>query len=135
MPTIKPPIGINTLVIAGKVTRDAEMKESQNGKTYARLSISVYQGAKDYVFYEIFAHGLIADRAAELKKDDVIIVIGKLTQYRTDEKTTCQITANNISRLECWGEQIQQPQEPQQTWNYGKHATETQPMSEEDMPF
>tara|TARA_R110000824_G_scaffold3357_4_gene15892 strand:- start:22768 stop:23208 length:441 start_codon:yes stop_codon:yes gene_type:complete len=87
----------NNLVITGNLTRDPELRFSQNGVAFASFSVAWNQskrtadGGWDSVahFFDVTAFDDVAEHvAASLTKGDRVTVTGRLTQDRWQDKTS-----------------------------------------------
>lgn len=72
------------LLILGRATKDAEVKDSKEGKKYARFSVAVneYWGEKEQkeertTFYNVLVFNKSLDRADLIKKGDLVMVDGR----------------------------------------------------------
>ena len=83
---------LNQIVLVGRLTKDIELQESENGKKYASLSIAIPRSFKnadgeyetDFITFK--AWDVIAQNTAEYcKKGDIVGVKGRL-QSSTFEK-------------------------------------------------
>lgn len=75
---------INRVVLVGRLTTDIDVKHSNNGSSFAKVSVAV--GGKDaeaVSFFDCVLFGTTADNAAKYtKKGSQICVEGKLNQSR-----------------------------------------------------
>ena len=76
---------LNQLVMVGRLTRDIEVKESENGNKYSDISIAIPRsfknadGVYDTDFITFRAFDMIAENTSEYcKKGDIIGVKGRL---------------------------------------------------------
>ena len=83
-----------SFMIAGFVAQDSEMKTSQNGKTYTRWSVKVgtrpsqnQNERGEAIWTNCIAWHDIARYAANIKKGDTVVCIGKLETSDYNGKT------------------------------------------------
>ena len=84
---------LNQLVMVGRLTKDIEVQESENGKKYANLSIAIprsfknAEGVYDTDFISFKAFDMIAENTSEYcKKGDIIGVKGRLQSSSFDKE-------------------------------------------------
>ena len=84
---------LNQLVMVGRLTKDIEVQESENGKKYANLSIAIPRsfknadGVYDTDFITFKAFDMIAENTSEYcKKGDIIGVKGRLQSSSFDKE-------------------------------------------------
>ena len=84
---------LNQLVMVGRLTKDIEVQESENGKKYANLSIAIprsfknAEGVYDTDFITFKAFDMIAENTSEYcKKGDIIGVKGRLQSSSFDKE-------------------------------------------------
>lgn len=96
---------LNVVYIAGRLTRDPELKYTSSGKAYCRFGLANtrYYKTKDGERREdtVFVSGSVWDAQAEwigerLKKGRPVLVEGSLTSYEFEDKQTGQ----KVSRIE-----------------------------------
>ncbi len=109
---------INHVVLVGRLTRDAELKYTNNGTPVSRLSIAINQRRKrndqwvdEANFFNIVVWGKIAEALNPyLKKGKQIGVEGQLRQSRWEQegqqRSRVEIVASNIQLL---GGRVPQP--------------------------
>ncbi len=102
---------INHVVLVGRLTRDAELKYTNNGTPVSRLSIAINQRRKrndqwvdEASFFNIVVWGKIAEALNPyLKKGKQIGVEGQLRQSRWEQegqqRSRVEIVASNIQLL------------------------------------
>ena len=83
---------LNQIILVGRLTRDVELKEGENGSKFANLSLAIprsfknAEGEYDTDFVECIASGNIATNTAEYcRKGDIVGVKGRI-QTRIIEK-------------------------------------------------
>lgn len=102
---------INHVVLVGRLTRDVEMKYTNNGMAVAKLGLAVNRRRKkdegwvdEVSFFNITLWGKIAESLQPyLTKGKQIAVDGELRQNRWEQngqsRSTVEIVANNIQLL------------------------------------
>ena len=93
-----------SFIIAGFVAKDAEMKKSQNGKTYTNWSVKVgekpsaVQGERgEAIWTNCRAWHDAARYAAQIKKGDSVMVVGRIETNEHEGKTHKTLNAEFIS--------------------------------------
>jgi single-stranded DNA-binding protein len=93
-----------SFIIAGFVAKDAEMKKSQNGKTYTNWSVKVgekpsaVQGERgEAIWTNCRAWHDAARYAAQIKKGDSVMVVGRIETNEHEGKTYKTLNAEFIS--------------------------------------
>lgn len=77
----------NMVVLQGRLTRDPDVKYTQDGKAIANFSIAVGSGKDKANFFEVTAWEKKADFAQSyLKKGSAVIVTGSLSQQTWNDK-------------------------------------------------
>lgn len=91
-------------MIAGFVARDAEMKKSQNGKTYTKWSVKVGEKPSqtagergEAIWTNCIAWHDTARFASTIKKGDTVFCIGKLEVREHEGKTYKTLNCEYIS--------------------------------------
>lgn len=84
MPDLRLP-PLNTVTLAGRLTRDPELRYLDNGTPLCKLGLAVddgYKGATSWVatpiFVDVACWKELAERVGELRKGDPVLVEGKL---------------------------------------------------------
>lgn len=102
---------VNHLVLMGRLVRDPEIVETENGKKYTKITLAIPRSFKnadgiyDTDFIDIMAWNNIAENTKEYcKKGDVLGVRGRLqsSSYQDKEgnnKTKIEVVAERISFL------------------------------------
>ena len=100
-------MGMNFVVLAGRLTSDLELKYTQASKAYAKFSIAIARtyNRDEVDFINCTAWGKTAEIAAEyLKKGSMIGVQGSLrvSQYEQDgqKRNRTEVQVNSIEFLE-----------------------------------
>ncbi len=107
---------VNTIVIAGRITREVELRYTQGGTPVAGMSLAFSryyrdqagEGHEESHFIDVVAWSKLAERcAAELHKGSPILVEGRLqtrnwVDKNNQNRKSVEIQANNIHFLE-WG--------------------------------
>jgi single-stranded DNA-binding protein len=93
-----------SFIIAGFVAKDAEMKKSQNGKTYTNWSVKVgekpsaVQGERgEAIWTNCRAWHDAARYAAQIKKGDSVLIVGRIETSEYEGKTYKTLNAEFIS--------------------------------------
>mgnify|MGYP003118338675 FL=1 len=103
-------MNLNKTIIAGRLTRDPELKALPNGNSVTELGLAVNQRSKkgeewvdDPIFLDVSVWGRQAENACQyLKKGSVALVEGRLTMDQWEDKQSGQkrskikITAQNL---------------------------------------
>lgn len=98
---------INSVVIGGRLTKDPELKMSNNGKNLCNFTIAVNEG-KDHPasFFNCTAFGITAENMQKyLAKGSQVAVTGKLQQRKYTDKNgqnreSISILANDVTFLD-----------------------------------
>jgi single-strand DNA-binding protein len=101
---------MNTVTVAGNLTRDPEVKIFDSGKKVATFSIAVNRRVKEeeYVSYlDVNAWEQLGENCSCLKKGDRVIVAGRLDQRSWEDKegnkkSKIEITATEVSASLSW---------------------------------
>lgn len=152
---------MNNIVLSGRIVRELELKQTQNGKSYTRNSIAVRRGRKnaegkyDSDFFEFEAWNGIAESLTRYgKKGGRIEIQGEL-QNNNYQKNDGQmvygtkIIVNRVEIIDYAGDDQQQPTqeqnpymtEPQyqqpQMQGFGNVMQQTSPgaIVDENLPF
>jgi len=89
-------MNLNKTIIAGRLTRDPELKALPNGNAVAELSVAVNQRAKkreewidETIYLDVTVWGRQAENASQyLKKGSVVLVEGRLRMETWEDKET-----------------------------------------------
>jgi single-strand DNA-binding protein len=97
---------MNVALIAGRLTRDAEMRQTGTGKAVTQLSVATNEkfGEDERTeFHTVIAWEKAAERVASLKKGDAVMVQGRLQTRKWDKDGVThyktEIVATNIEFL------------------------------------
>ena len=97
---------MNLALIAGRLTRDAEMRNTTSGKAVTKLSVATnekFGETERTEYHTVIAWEKSAERVAGLKKGDQVMVQGRLQTRKWDkdgvEHRTTEIVANSIEFL------------------------------------
>ena len=102
---------INSVVLIGRLTRDAQLKYTANGTALSKFSLAVNEKRKvgeqwkeEVSFFDIQIWGQLGESLDQyLKKGKQISVIGKLTQERWDQdgqsRSKVSVTASTVQLL------------------------------------
>lgn len=95
----------NYINMDGRLTRNPEVQTSKNGKEYCRFSICYNERKKNNVteewesipnFFNCVAFGYIATNLINLKKGDLINVVGKLKASQYEDKNGNKVNSFSI---------------------------------------
>lgn len=135
---------MNKVILSGNLTRDPEVRYTQNGKAYARMGLAVNRPySKDAVdFFNLLAWDKTAEFCGKyLKKGSRVFVEGRLqtSKYKDKdgtERTAVDITVDNIefgdSKRQDPDEKPQPRQEPKRKQ---RDDFDGEPVDPDDMPF
>lgn len=127
---------INSVVLVGRITKDAEVKKTASGISTCRFSLALDK--KDGVdFIDCQAWRQSAEFMGYCKKGDIIGVIGKLTTYTYErdgrKNKVTEVNADAVRRI--YGKKVEvdavteMPLETAENWSQGITITE------EELPF
>lgn len=88
--------GTINVILSGKVTRDAEIKQTGN---VSRVKFSVCYGKKQYMDCEAFADSDVGAIAGCLEKGDTVGVMGVYRKWEYNEKQYSCVTSDMIFTL------------------------------------
>lgn len=92
----------NTLVLAGRSTKDVELKTTANGTNIATISLAVNHGKEEASFFDVVCFGKTAENVAKyVQKGKQVIVSGRLQQrkWKTKEgenRYSVEVIANQV---------------------------------------
>ena len=99
-------VDFNQLVISGRLVSDSEIRMTKSGKKLTYFSIAVnddYKAGEEWVNRAYFFN-VVYVREKELHKADVVVVEGKMTQFKIEKegqpKTYYRIIANKVKKYE-----------------------------------
>lgn len=129
-------------IISGFVARDAEMKTSQNGKTYTKWSVkggekpSQTQGERgEAIWINCIAWHDMARYAGQIKKGDTVMAVGRIETSEYEGKTYKTLNAEYISIMGKGAAQVSTTATaPQQTDN-NVLAEYEEILGDGDLPF
>lgn len=100
------------VIAAGRVTRDAEIKDTKNGKQKVRFSFAFAD--KEYMNVEAWGDSYQGQAAAALEKGDQIFVAGTVCSWEYNGKTYTSLDAEFVASQEAILRAMfaQQPSEP-----------------------
>lgn len=85
---------LNEVKLAGNIGKDAEMRYTPQQIPVASFSVAYTDKAKDgtekVYWFDVVCFGKTAEMAAEYKKGDNVMIVGKLEQQTWEDKTTGQ---------------------------------------------
>lgn len=126
--------GTINVLLAGKVTRDSEVKKTGD---ISRVKFPVCYDKKQYMDCEAFADSDVGAVAGCLEKGDTVAVMGKYRTWEYNGKTYKSVTADFIFTLAVpqpyIPEQPEQPEQPaeQQTTQFAQQINE----ADYELPF
>ena len=125
---------MNVLTIDGRLTRDVEFSYlGQKNTPMLKFGIGVNDGYGEYkksFFFDVVIFGKVAEWNNDLKKGELVVLNGKLTQESWNDKTTgkkmskCVIVATDIIRPN------RKKDDNNQTENYVNSVFNADPWSE-----
>lgn len=131
-----------SFIIAGFIARDAEMKTSQNGKTYTKWSVSVgkrpLQGQPDKtesIWTNCIAWHDQARVAGDIKKGDTVFCIGKIETSELEGKTYKTLNCEYISIMGKTSTAVQSPPAQAAVADSGILAEYEEILSDSECPF
>jgi len=135
---------VNELFLAGRLTRDPELKQLSSGTQLAKFGFvhsRKFKGEEHPMFIDVTVWGQSAEYVAQnLTKGDKVMLRGRLEQETWDDKQTGAkrskhtMTAHNVNALE-WPDDGQQAA-PKKEYDGGYVAPpKEQPIPEDDIPF
>ena len=131
---------INEVRMAGRLTRDADLKYTQSGMALVKNSIAVDRGfgeKKTTEFYEIKAWKEKAEKfASQMRKGIAVIINGSLTMERweTKEGAVKEKPCIDVYQMHCleWNDDMNSAA---QTSPRPAQDAQPQPEPEDDIPF
>lgn len=100
--------GVNKVILIGNATRDAELRQTQSGKSVSNIRLAtnrVVRGEETTQFHTIVCWDRLAETTAEyVKKGKPLYVEGRL-EYRSyedeegKERGVCEIVASDVQFL------------------------------------
>ena len=146
---------LNKVLVAGRLTRDPELKYTSNGKAYCRVGVANTRYYKDAsgqrqestTFVDVGIWGASAEFVGErLKKGRAVLIEGRLRTGEWEDRTTGQkrtkleVVADRVSPLE-WDDDRDRGGAPQSRPAAPRPAQEPapreieEPIPEDDIPF
>lgn len=101
---------LNQVVLVGRLVRDAELKESENGKSYTNITIAVPRGYKntdgeyeaDYIDCRLW-QGVAENTAEYCRKGDLLGIKGRIEtrvyEKNDEKKYLTEIIAEKVTFL------------------------------------
>lgn len=100
-----------SVMVAGRVTKDADMRHTTTGKRVTSFSMAVGK-AKDTttIYVDVAAWNNLADYAQSITKGDIVCAIGTITEREYKGKTYKTLTCDwlNIAKADC-GSAVSRP--------------------------
>lgn len=129
---------MNKVILTGRLTKDVDVKYTQNGKCVALFSMAVNGFKKeDVYFFNIVAWNKTAELCGNyLTKGSKVLIEGQLTTRSYEDnsgskRTVTEIIASNFEFLESKKQNEQQTPMQQVTQRYNTFGTE----QNEEIPF
>lgn len=103
---------LNRIVLAGRLTKDVELRKLANGMAVASFNLASDElsknadGSKKVIFIEVSLFGKSAENVAKyVQKGSLVAVDGRITQRKYTNKqnqqvTSTEIVADNVQFLE-----------------------------------
>lgn len=99
---------INTIVVEGRLTKDPELKKSQNGKSYTKFTLASKRNVKEDVsdFIDCVAWNQAWNQPADYltqygHKGDIVTVSGTLQtnnyEYQGQKRKSVEVLVSNLS--------------------------------------
>jgi len=138
---------INTVTLVGRLTKDVDLRYTQNGKAVANFNIAVNrpfknaQGEQEADFINCNAWGKQAENLANyMKKGSQIGVTGRINtrSYENQEGKrifVTEVVADQVAFLESKGKSDNKPQEKPQVSDPFKGQTEAIDIDDDSLPF
>jgi single-strand DNA-binding protein len=98
--------GMNRVEVVGRLTRDGELRPTRTGSSICPLRVAIRRLHRDdAVFVDVVVFGEEASRAAQLRKGQLIWVVGRLDQRvwtleDGSRRETHQIVASRIEAID-----------------------------------
>lgn len=131
-----------SFIISGFVAKDAEMKTSQNGKTYTKWGVKVgekpsqTQGEHgEAIWTNCIAWHDLARYAGKIKKGDTVMVVGRIETSEYEGKTYKTLNAEYISIMGKGTAQTQATATASQQTNNNVLAEYEEILGDGDLPF
>jgi single-strand DNA-binding protein len=129
----------NKVVLIGRLTRDPELKFTQNGKAVASFSLAVdrsykREGQPECDFFRVNVWGKQAENCAKhLSKGSLVAVdgrieINKYTDKDGNERTSIDVTANDVRFLS-------KPRKSQTGQDHGSSEVSPKDFADDGLPF
>lgn len=136
-------MGMNFVVLAGRLTSDPELKYTQEGKAFAKFSVAVARtyNRDEADFINCTAWGKTAEIAGEyLRKGSMIGVQGSLrvSRYEQDgqKRTRTEVQVNTLEFLDSKKTSSQPSGSGKDTDDFDEYvAAESSGGSDDDFPF
>ncbi len=109
------------VIAAGRVTRDAEIKDTKNGKQKVKFSFAFAD--KEYMNVEAWGDSYQGQAAAALEKGDQIFVAGTVRSWEYNGKTYTSLDAEFVASQEAILRAMFQ-QSPETTASHSEDGTQ-----------
>ena len=127
----------NIVILVGRLIKDAELSQTQSGKTMCKFCIASNKGKDNASFFNVVTWEKLAQTCGQwLKKGKQVIVTGRLEQTKWQDKQTGQnrtaihITANNVQ----FGSDNKQNNNGQSTQDGQMYQTYNHPPEQQQRP-
>ena len=133
---------MNKFIASGNLTRDPELKYSQNGKAYTRFSIAVQRpfDRENTDFFNTTCFGKTAENVASYtKKGDKLLIEGQVQMEKRDDKVYTNVIASQVEFLSTKGNTSSRQQNSNSEQNTSSHDPfqdgEPVDIQDSDLPF
>lgn len=124
----------NTVVLAGRSTKDVELKTTTGGTSLATISLAVNHGKEEASYYDVVCFGKTAENVGKyVQKGKQVIVSGRLQRRKWQTKE-----GENRYSVEVIANQVQfvgSADNAQTTKDNVLEDIDDKPISLEDIPF
>jgi single-strand DNA-binding protein len=107
---------MNLVLIMGRLTRDAEMRQTSTGKTVTKLSVATnekFGETERTEYHTVIAWEKAAERVGGLKKGELVVVQGRLQTRKWDkdgvEHKSTEIVSSSIDFLKPFSKPTPEP--------------------------
>ena len=122
---------MNILLIQGNLGKDPEIKQTNSGAKYARMTVAVNMSYKnkseewveETQWFDVTAWGKLADKAGQMQKGQPVFIRGQMRSRKSEDKVFWGVRAQELAPL---------AKEPAQAQGA---TTSTATKDDEDLPF
>lgn len=122
---------MNILLIQGNLGKDPEIKQTNSGAKYARMTVAVNMSYKnkseewveETQWFDVTAWGKLADKAGQMQKGQPVFIRGQMRSRKSEDKVFWGVRAQELAPL---------AKEPAQAQGV---TTSTATKDDEDLPF